>query len=108
MGINPLQYTTAARREFDGVSEQIPDNLLKTPSVAGNRSRVWIEHGEKSHPLNLRRWPDRFQGLRDNVTQHQAAYIQANLSGADPAHVEEILDHLRLCSSIALNCLQAL
>src|SRR5580704_11854603 len=103
MGIDPLQYhldTSAARSEFDGVSQQIPDHLLKPSSVAGNRSCVRINHGEKSYAFHLRRWPDRFQGLRDNVAQHQTVHVQSNFPGTDSTHIEEVLDHLRLCSSI--------
>ena len=100
----------AARRELDRVGEQVPEDLLQPARVAGDRCRaVRVEHRSQADALGARR-PGATVSTRgvDDAGEVQRLHVQPHLAGDDPAHVEQVLDDLRLRAGVALDRVHAL
>ena len=89
-------HPAAARRELDGVREQVPHDLLQPLRVAGDRHAGLIERRLQPDALGGRR---RRHGV-DRVWITSARFdrpdVEPQLAGDDPRHVEHVADQLLL------------
>ena len=91
-------------RELDRVGEQVPEDLLQAVRVAGRRARragrarvcSRIALGVGGGPHGVDRRPD-------DGRQVDPLHVQPHLAGDDAAHVQQVLDDLRLRAGVALD-----
>src|SRR5688572_2812633 len=64
-------HVAASGREFDGVGDQVPDNLLQAIRITAHGSGSWIEDCLESYPSRVRGWTRRFNSpLHESVRHH--------------------------------------
>lgn len=94
--------------ELDRVGEQIPDDLLQAARIARNRPRVGVEHSHQTDTFDLGGGLHGLHRLGDHVGHHRLLYLQADFTRYNPAHIQQVLDHLRLRPRISLDGVKAL
>ncbi len=95
------------RGEFDGVGEEVPQNLLQPSRVAVNRTRL-LDRGVQAHILRIGAGLHSRNGCVDHGGQIHPLQFHRQLARQNPAHVEQILHHARLEFGIAVDDLDAL
>ena len=94
--------TTTARREFDRIREQVPNHLLQSHRIAGNRNGASVDNFLNAHAL----------GFGSGLTASTAASINEfgsdgrtsmRNAGDDSRNVEQVVDQLRLSASVTLD-----
>ncbi len=99
VGVDPLQHhghTTTSRSELDGVGEQIPDHLLKTIGVTGNRRRPRIENRLQTNVLGVGRRLYDVDGRPDDAREIDGTHLEPHLARCDTGYVEQIVYQLSL------------
>ena len=76
--------------------------------IAGDRAGARIEDLAQANPLGFGRRPDRVDGRIDHAGQIGPLHVEPHLAGDDAAHVEQVLDELRLGARVALDRVEAL
>ena len=106
----PLQHhlhAAARRRELDGVREQVPHDLLQAAGIAGDRSGQ-PDRGCAPAGCPWRRRPaHRLDRRLDDRERVERLHVEPELARDDAAHVEQIVDELRLDARVALDGLEA-
>jgi hypothetical protein len=92
-----------ARRELDGVREEVPEDLLETVGVAGDAARRVVEAHREADAARLGRRAHALGRRLDDGREGDGARRQAELAGDDARHVEEVVDELRLRLRVALD-----
>jgi hypothetical protein len=92
----------ALRRELHGVAQQVPEHLLEATGVAGDDD-AGVEHLLEAHAPGLGRGPRGLHRLLDQRRQVHALHVEAHLAGGDAAHVQQVVDELRLDAGVALD-----
>src|SRR5205814_7749938 len=80
------------RREFHGVGEQVPDDLLEAVRVGLHHSDVFAVVFLDAHAARVGGGADRVAGGAGNFDKIGLAHVEAQLAGADARGVEQILD----------------
>ena len=109
-GVVPLQHhlhRTAAWRELDGVRQQVPDDLLQAAGIAGDRSGRRVEDAIQPDVLGDGRRRHRLDRRVDERERMQRLQVEPELARVDAAHVEQVVDELRLDPRVALDGLEA-
>ena len=101
-------HLAAFRCELDGIAYQVPHDLLQSRRIAEDRARVRINDLSEHDTFSLSRWTHRVNGRVDDAGQIGLLHVQSHFTGDDPAHIEQILDQLRLSAGIALNGIEPL
>ncbi len=96
----------AARRELDGVRQEVPDDLLQAIGVAGDRPGVGIQMSDELEALGVDRGPYRVQRRGDHGGEVDRTRLDPELPGHDPGHVQEVLDHPGLGTGVPLDHLE--
>ena len=94
--------------ELDGVGEQVPDHLLQAARVAVDGPGRRIQKLREPDSLCLGRRPYGLDGRLDEAHGLHRLDVQTHLARGDPAHVEKILDELRLHPGVSLDDFQPL
>ena len=90
-------------REFHGVGEQVPKDLLEPVFVPHDDAADAGEGGGEPDALALGRRAHGLHGGGDDGGEVDPLHVEADLAGFDAAHVEQILDQLRLRAHVALD-----
>src|SRR5688500_1418391 len=97
MGIDALQHHVNfafLRREFDGVGEQVPNNLLESSRIAADRARGWIDHLFQPKAFSIGRGADALNGALKKFRKIDHLHVEAHLTGNDSTYVEQVLNEL--------------
>ena len=104
--LQPHLDASAARRELDGVRQQVPDHLLQAVGIRVHGPALRLQRGVEHDALALGGGTDGVQrGLDDGGRLHRA-HVQAQLAGDDARDVQQVLDELALRACVALDGLQ--
>ena len=109
MAVPPLQadgHLSLARRELDGVGEQVPHHLLQAIRVAVEVARLVAQVEDDLELLRFRRRADGIHRRQDDAAQVDATHLHAQLAGDDPRDVEDVVHQLRLDARVAFDGLQ--
>ena len=104
--LEPDYYATLTWSELYCVREQIPDDLLQTIGVAGDRARGRIKQYLEANILCVGCRSHGLEGGLDHRTEFDRPHIEPELAGHDSGHVQQIFDHLTEQPGVPLNCLQ--
>ena len=108
--IHPFQrylYSAVLRREFEGIAQEIPDDLLQPAGITLYRASYRIERHLKSHALRFAGRADTCHGGFDHAGKLHPLHVEADFPRDDPAHIQQIFNQLLLQASIACNHLDA-
>src|SRR5512134_1480384 len=86
MRIGTLQmdlHSTALRREFHGVDQEVPDHLLQPVRVAGDPDGAGVQHALKPYLLRVGGRPHRVDCCPDDRLEVDRAYVEAHLPRDD-------------------------
>src|SRR5262249_50889822 len=100
VGVDSLQHDLdpAARgRELHRVREEVPQHLLQPVGIAAPPADAGIEQLLNPDLLGVRALSDRLDGAVDHFVELQGLDFEMDLSRNDPAHVQQVVDDLRLC-----------
>ncbi len=89
--------------EFDGVVEKVPDDLLKAVGVAGELGGARVEDLGEGYFPGVGGGLDGFDGGVDDGDQIEGLDVDADFSGGDTSHVEEVFDELGLGFGVSFN-----
>jgi hypothetical protein len=106
MTIHPLQaylYFASPGGEFDGIGKKVPEALLEPAGVSAHLRRQWIEDGVNLNPLGIGGMPDGGDGGPDHILEFHLLHIQTDFTGNNPAHIQQVLDQLRLYPAISFD-----
>ena len=97
-------HAAAARRELDGVGEQVPDDLLQAVGVAGDgHGRRLQDRLEAARPWR-RRTAARCRAAAAIVeASSRGRTLEAQLARHDARHVEDVRDELGLDARVAVD-----
>ena len=110
VGVDALEVdldTAALGGKFDGVGEEIPDDLLETIGVAEHRASKGIHHALETNILGGGGGLYRFDGGLHDLREIDLAHIEAELAGENTGHVEQVLDEANLDAGVAVDDLEA-
>src|SRR5437660_684941 len=94
-------YHTFRWCEFDGIAQQVPDDLLKSFIVGGNRPDTRIEYCLDANILRLCCRTYCIGGCINYCCRVYRAYIKADLTSGNPRDIKQILNQLRLAFYIS-------
>jgi hypothetical protein len=94
---------TAGRREFDGVGQQTPDNLLDPGRIRRNGAGPRIQRGLELNALAGHRRAEGFDGVTDEIGNIDLADIEPQLPRHHARHIEQVLDQSGLRLRISLD-----
>jgi hypothetical protein len=83
---------SALGSEFDGVAQQVPEDLLQACRIARNDHALRIENALQTYPFCLRRWLDRIECASDDFYQRYLLHIEPESPRHDAAQIEKIID----------------
>lgn len=95
-------------REFHRIRQQVPDDLLQSIGIAGDRCGARIENRLHTNLLGIRRGAKGLDGVGDDTRQIDGLHIQTELPGDDPGHIEDVSDDLIQCGRISRDGVQRL
>ena len=98
----------AARREFDGIGKEVPQDLLEAVRIAGDGATLGIKHFGEADAFGVGGRTNGFDGVGDDGLKIDGLDIEAELSVDDAGHVEEFFDELGLCAGVAFDGFEAL
>ena len=99
---------SAFGREFDRVGQEVPHDLLQPRWVARDWPGVRVDDFAKLDLLGVRRGADGIDSEVDDACQVGALHVESNFAGDDAAHVQQVVDELRLRAGVALDGVDAL
>src|SRR4029453_12225260 len=97
---------SAFRRELDGVREEIPQDLLQTGRVAGNRAGLGVENRLQPDLFCIRRRSYDLDRLLNDRGKINLPYLQSQLACDDARDIEQVVDELCLRPGAALDRFQ--
>ena len=98
-------HAPAARRELDGVRQQVPHHLLESIGIAGT-GPAGLDCDVEARPLAVRGRRAPFEAASTTARQIDRLQVEPQLAGDDARHVEDVVDQLLLRSRVALDRLQ--
>ncbi len=110
LAVDPSEHDSDAAlawRELDRVREQVPYDLLQAAGVTVDQSNG-LERGLQVDFLDVSAGPDGSDGGLENRGGVDQLQIDPQLARDDPAHVQQVLDHLSLGFGVSLDHLQPL
>src|SRR5438067_753978 len=96
----------AARRELDGVGDEVPDDLLQPVAIAAHGTDAVVELALEGDLLRVGRRTDRVDGALDGRRQVDGRQLETQLAGDDARDLEEVLDEASLELRVALDHLE--
>ena len=96
-------HAPAFRREFDGVREEIPDDLLQTVGIAGNRSGLRVEQHLQTDVFRFRRVKQRINRRFDDFARLDELHVEPQFARDYSGNIQNIFDDLRLRTRIAVD-----
>ena len=96
----------AGGREFDGVGEEVPKNLLNSSGVGGNGAGG-VDDFFNSHLLHVGGGLDGGDGGIDGRAGIDGSHVEAYFSADDAGSVKEVFDQLGLEERVAFDDLNA-
>ncbi len=109
-GINSLQlnpHTSSARRELNGVRDEIPRDLLQAVGIAHHLVSGVIQSQLQVDFFGLCRRAQTINSDGADGVQVNWLQVQAQLAGHDAGNIEQIFNELRLHSRVATNDLDS-
>ena len=94
---------TAARRELDGVGQQVPHHLLQPPRIAAHHRLMRRERPLDADLARLAGRMHRLDRRLDDGRQIHLVDVEAQFARDDPRDVEQIVDELCLHPGVALD-----
>src|SRR5207247_562759 len=91
-GLAAVTVPPAARRELDGVGDEVPDDLLQPVAIAAHRPDAVVELALEGDLLRIGRRTDRVDGALDGCRQVDGRQLETQLAGDDARDLEEVLD----------------
>src|SRR5437868_1184415 len=99
---------SAFRSEFDGVRQQIPDNLLHSQRLTLNHHGMLWHSNSQADFRRFGSLPHRFQSGFDNHSQVDGFERKVKFAGYDSRDIEKIVYEPGLQSRSALDCIEPL
>src|SRR3982750_2887710 len=99
-------HPPAARRELNGIREQVPDNLLKPHGVAGNGDDARVHDLLQAHAFGFGGRADGLDRRLDERVGVNLSDIYSEFAGDDARDVKEVVDELSLRPRVALDRLE--
>ncbi len=84
-----------------------PQHLLQAIAISPHDLDTGIEHRPQTDTACLGSLPYRLDRALHDLVNLQRLHLEMNLSGNDPAHVEQIADDLRLHAHVAIDRLES-
>ena len=100
-------HRAALGRVFHSVRQQVHHHLLQPRRVARHRRYREVQYLADADLLGLRSRPHDLDRGVDEAARFDRADVQPQLTGIDPAQVQEVLDQLRLDPHALLDHVQA-
>src|SRR5690606_23454490 len=101
-------HPAAGRSEFQGVLQQVPDDLLQALGIAVDRAGHAVIDQFKSNPALLRLGGKPVDDMTHQRTDIDAAKVEGQLIVDDARNIEQIIDQARLDANVALDDVDAL
>src|SRR6185437_2532825 len=92
---------SATRREFDGVAQQMPDDLLQPPGLTEDDAIAGLESLAEGDSLARRMLLLKLDRGFDDLAQIGLFRLDAHLAAGDGAEVEQIVDDVSECACVA-------
>src|SRR5437773_4382237 len=96
-------HPPSGRCEFDGIRNQVPDNLLQSMSVGRYQSRFTVETCFDLNSLGFRGWAHSVNCSFKHGLQFGRLEIEIEIAGNDPRDIENIVNDLCLSLRITLD-----
>ena len=94
---------TSPRCELDSVREKIPDDLLETRVVTGDRPGFRIQLCLKAHSLCIGSRTNDLDRVLDDGNRFDRSDVESHPAGDDPRDVEYVLNKLSLMLRVSLD-----
>src|SRR5207244_4893208 len=85
----PAADAPAARRELDGVGDEVPDDLLQPVAIAAHGPDAVVELALEGDLLRVGRRTDRVDGALDGCRQVDGRQLETQLAGDDARDLED-------------------
>src|SRR5215471_5118032 len=96
-------HEAGSRREFHGVRQQVPNDLLQTAMVTRYGSAVQLQVGFQPHAFRFGCGPHRIESSFDGFGKIDRLKLETDPAGDDTRYIEHVFDQLGLSFCISFD-----